>query len=526
MQLRIPKFGYLVVLALLFAFIFWEIKLIHKESRTFDEPLFIEAGLTYLKFKDFSFDPFNPPLARELIALPLLVNQTSFKDPIFLLSRSVVVSFAVCLALLVYFWSKALYGLKGAIFSLVILFLTPEFLAHSHYANTDLIATFFALLAFFVFGKYFLPKKEITLKKVLIFCFSLGLALAARTLNIFLVFIPLVIYWIVFLKKKAKVIILMSGGLLVLLTMWSTYFFTSEPMLGYRLDPNRQAFEFIKKYPYLTFLLKQPVPLGSYISTIKNNFLYNQTNKFPKYGAFFGAFRASGPGYLVWLIFLIKTPVPLIIIFLLILFKKKLTDQELFLRFILIFTFLAIIPLGSNLRLRYFLLIYPILAIFSGNLFLEFWKKALGKLVVIALMSWMVWGAVRVYPHYLAYFNEIAGGSDNGYKYVVDSNLDWGQGLLTLKRFLEENSINEFQLAYFGSGDPKSYGFPPYTRVKDFSTQDNLPVSELNVKKPLIISASCWYYCGYYKNGYLASQKPKVISGQFLLFYPSFASKN
>lgn len=39
-----------------------------------------------------------------------------------------------------------------------------------------------------------------------------------------------------------------------------------------------------------------------------------------------------------------------------------------------------------------------------------------------------------VYPHYLAYFNELAGGPRNGYQSLVDSNLDWGQDLKELRR--------------------------------------------------------------------------------------------
>lgn len=508
----------LVPIALVIFFLFLQVKTIFSESRTYDEPLFLEAGLKFLKERDFTFEPFNPPLARQLTALPLLVNSNIFFDPYFFWPRMVVVFFSLCLAGLVYFWSKSFYGRRAGIFSLIVFIFTPELLAYSHYANTDLISTFFAFWVFFIFTKIFLVKEEITLNKFLLFCFLLGLALAARTLNIFLVFVPLIIYRIFFLKKKIKLIFFIFGGLLVLLTIWSTYFFTLEPMLGFRNDPNRQAFEFVKKYPPLTFLLKQPVPLGSYISTVKNNFLYSQTDKFPKYAAFWGKFRESGPGYLVWLIFLIKTPVPLIIIFVRLLFKKKLTEPEIFLRFILIFIFLAMIPLGSNLRLRYFLLIYPILAVFAGNFFVDFWKKSSGKVMVIFLVLWLARGTVSVYPHFLTYFNEIIGGREKGYKYVVDSNLDWGQGLPTLKKYLEENNIKIFQLAYFGSVDPSMYGLPSYLKIKDFNVLDKQEILKLDVQKPVVISASCWYFCGYYQNEKLREQKPKVLDGQFLLF--------
>ena len=40
------------------------------------------------------------------------------------------------------------------------------------------------------------------------------------------------------------------------------------------------------------------------------------------------------------------------------------------------------------------------------------------------LAIWYIGTSLYIHPHYLAYFNELAGGPDNGYKYLVDSNLD------------------------------------------------------------------------------------------------------
>lgn len=49
------------------------------------------------------------------------------------------------------------------------------------------------------------------------------------------------------------------------------------------------------------------------------------------------------------------------------------------------------------------------------------WKKAC--LVFVAV--WALWGSMRTYPHYLAFFNEFAGGAKNRHKILIDSNLDW-----------------------------------------------------------------------------------------------------
>jgi hypothetical protein len=58
----------------------------------------------------------------------------------------------------------------------------------------------------------------------------------------------------------------------------------------------------------------------------------------------------------------------------------------------------------------------------------------------------------------LSYFNELIGGSKNGYRYLRDSNLDWGQDLPALSSYMANNEVREVVLEYFGESDPASYG--------------------------------------------------------------------
>ena len=57
------------------------------------------------------------------------------------------------------------------------------------------------------------------------------------------------------------------------------------------------------------------------------------------------------------------------------------------------------------------------------------------------LLAWHACEGLRGFPDYLAYFNEIIGGNDNGYKYLVDSNLDWGQNRTYAKSYAREHGI-------------------------------------------------------------------------------------
>ena len=68
------------------------------------------------------------------------------------------------------------------------------------------------------------------------------------------------------------------------------------------------------------------------------------------------------------------------------------------------------------------------------------------------------WGLVKTGPYYLAYFNELAGGPDNGYKFLVDSDLDWGQDVKTLASWLKKRGNPPVVLSYFGVARPEYYG--------------------------------------------------------------------
>ena len=65
--------------------------------------------------------------------------------------------------------------------------------------------------------------------------------------------------------------------------------------------------------------------------------------------------------------------------------------------------------------------------------------------------------ALRYAPDYLSYFNVLI-PNRTSYKYLSDSNLDWGQGLLALRRYEAEHPNEQIFLAYFGSVDPAVYG--------------------------------------------------------------------
>ncbi len=104
---------------------------------------------------------------------------------------------------------------------------------------------------------------------------------------------------------------------------------------------------------------------------------------------------------------------------------------------------------------------------------------------VCALCAWFAAESLWIRPHYIAYFNEIVGPRD-AWRHVVDSSLDWGQDLPTVRRWLDANPPDgPVFISYFGSGDIVYYGIKA-TRVGD-ANFDIRPR-----KAPAILSGGLW----------------------------------
>ncbi|MCX6702500.1 MAG: hypothetical protein NTW60_01360 [Candidatus Wolfebacteria bacterium] len=87
----------------------------------------------------------------------------------------------------------------------------------------------------------------------------------------------------------------------------------------------------------------------------------------------------------------------------------------------------------------------------------NFFKFSLKGAFVAVLAIWFLSESLFAYPYYLSYFNQFAGGTENGYKYATDSNYDWGQDLKRLGVWAKENNIGAIGIDYFGGGNLKHY---------------------------------------------------------------------
>jgi len=136
-------------------------------------------------------------------------------------------------------------------------------------------------------------------------------------------------------------------------------------------------------------------------------------------------------------------------------------DHAVLCAFALVYT---LVSLSSHLNIghRHLLPLYPLLFIGLGCLAAEALRRRSRVLATVAslLLAGQAAASLSAHPDYLAYFNEIAGGRDQGHRYLVDSSLDWGQDLPGLAEWLGRNAGpgEPVYLSYFGLSDPQQYG--------------------------------------------------------------------
>jgi hypothetical protein len=191
---------------------------------------------------------------------------------------------------------------------------------------------------------------------------------------------------------------------------------------------------------------------------------------------FLGAWRKTGWWYFFPIIFLLKTPLPFILLssaggFFLALRARARQDRLAFAPFLFALTILATALFSRiNIGLRHILAVYPLLAIAAGYGARELWRRrgnrAVWRIACAACGLGLLASSVLAHPDYLTYFNILA--SSRPERIEIVSDLDWGQDLDRLARWLRANPAPGLWLSYFGTADPTAAGLPPFRELEPY----------------------------------------------------------
>src|SRR3989344_4042233 len=331
-----------------------------------------------------------------------------------------------------YKFASELFDQKVGIIALFFYAFNPNIIAYSTINSQDALVSVMSLIAVYYF--YLLYKRN-TLGSVIISGLTLGLALSSKLNAALLVISYIIIYYLHYLFSKKNI------SFKHLFFIFLTAYFVLNVIYRFEgtFNPASLYWDNFKSSLFLKLKNVWPreLPLFFPIGYLKglDNIIFNNSEGWGNY--LFGKYIPTGSAWYFLMVFLIKTPIPTLILFIIFFFQKNKKFNETFLFiplmiFLLFNFFLNRLALG----LRFLLVLYPFIFILNSHTIINIWKSK--SILVYALLIWYFIGTVRYRPHYLAYFNEFTGGPFNGYKYLADSNIDWGQEGFLIEDYIKK----------------------------------------------------------------------------------------
>ncbi len=477
------RYGALLLLWVFFA----QVALAAREtSITLDEPLHIASGYACLVTGDYRLVEEHPPLLKMLQAAPLLLATPRLPDlrtvpgwdegdlitvaqhavvpyrpidPLVIAARVPTMLVGVLLGALIFRWTCDLTGKRSYLPMLAVYLFAfdPNMLAHAGVAATDLGAAAGMCGALYTYWRWL---RRPSYPRALVAALLLGVALGVKNTALMLGPIYAILLLWECLHRRTWKPYLIQGMLIAagaFLCLWAVY-----------------RFEF-GMAPGIPF----PIPAPSHLLPLRKLQQHMQDG----HAAFLmGQNYHHGDWRYFPVAFALKTP-PLTSLLcgwtllrgVWLMAKKKagslpaltLHASAPLLLFLLLYTAVSLAS-GINIGYRHLLPMLPVIYVSVVSYGLT------GILVATSATNRCLWNALRLtffgawlgyavvtlslWPWHLAYFNSIAGGPDGGYRYLVDSNLDWGQTWKALRRYLDAKGITEFSMSSYTINDPRAYG--------------------------------------------------------------------
>lgn len=541
-----------------------------RQSQTFDEACHIFAGYRYWKNSDFGINPEHPPLVKLVAALPLLgltlrtppIYDDPFKTVGYLAGRQFLymndaaailrstrmaaAAFTIALGLAVFLIARRMWGTGPAFVALAILVFEPNFLAHGALVTTDVGVT---LGLFLAVGCFYLFVKQPGWSRLLAAGLAAGLCLGAKHSGLLIFPILLVLAAVELLVASPPGALrldsqfarraLRSAAALALIALiafavlWSLYGFryAARPS-GLAMNPPLAQYAQRMGTAPAAALLKV-----ARWHLLPEAYLYGVADVL-SIGALptviFGQYYPAAQWFYFPAIFVVKSTLAFLILSALAaiggaLWARTARREALFLLCPpAVYLGVAMFS-GINYGVRHLLPVYPFLIVLAGY---GAWKLGerhrLAAAALVALLALHAASSLRAFPNYIPYANELFGGPANAHAVLADSNVDWAQGLVAMKRYIDERHITHCWFAYFGAvvADAAYYGIPCKGLSSSFAELMQLPVPVVppQVDGPVFISSTeiaGTYWRGELDNPYFSFQRrppSAVIAGSILVY--------
>src|SRR5579862_385986 len=495
-------------------------------SATWNEPYHLLAGYSYWQRADYGVNPEHPPLAKLVGAFPLLfmnlqaprIGRDDSKavankqganfvygndaGALLLRARLAEAALGLLLMLLIFEVGWQMFGAGVACIAAALAVFEPNLLAHSALVTTDSALTLFYLAAIYALWRAARQPSVFHLTG----CGAMtGLALASK--HSALILLPLLALMalvdIACRRKGAAVadaaqkpilaqeIRIWIGRLsfiytIAILVLWGFY--------GFRFIARPDGLPLWSGFAAYADLLKGRIAPWALIAAARykllpQSYLFGLIDVMlvtagPRMAFLFGSLHPHSVWYYFPVAFVIKSTLGFLALLILGLAAIKAWAGKNCLKaaYLLIPPVIfmgAALTAGTNLGIRHVLPIYPFLILAAAAGAWELIRRRKGwALVVVGLLVLHAASSLHTLPDYLAYSNELFGGTSNTYRNLSDSNADWGQGLLEAQRYLAKHNIKDCWFAYIGTADAAYYQLPCKMLPNPFlKGQDTIPPS-------------------------------------------------
>jgi hypothetical protein len=461
-------------------------------AQTSDETPNIACGMQYLDLGRYDYGAFHPPLARLAIAAgPYLYGARSQKLPdrwhegnavlnsarrygkALTLARMGILPFFVLACACVWLWGRRLLGQWGALAPVFLFTNIPPVLAHAGVATMDMAVgagVCAALLAFTVW------LDEPTLWRGAML--GIGLALAFLSKFSSLMLLPACMLAIIVLRwgRRFRLPDPRSPALpllLAFLLIWAAYGFSFGRITEHVADDAAGQGGILAKVPAPVYHLLERTPWPA--PQILDGLWQVHNHVEGGHAAYLlGRNSLHGWWYFFPVALALKTPLALLILAAagwLGLFREKLRpfDWRPWVPAVAGAVILLVnLPTSLNIGVRYMLPLFPMLALTGGMgaVYLMRRPQRWGAGLAAALMLWMAVSSWTAHPDYLAYFNELGGSRPE--RYLVDSDLDWGQDMNLLGAELKRRGVTRLHMACLYTGDDSRLDLPSWDSLEPY----------------------------------------------------------
>jgi 4-amino-4-deoxy-L-arabinose transferase-like glycosyltransferase len=457
----------LIGLVIIFLFLTLGSILIGHLSLTYDEPNHFRYGELIYHLKSDRFDDSKMPISVVNVVpvkLAELILGAKFEDiwQVMSIGKISTIFISLLLGCLCFLWVRSLYGKWVGLLGFGLYVFEPNIIAHSQQITTDIYAAATVTLTLFLCWRFL---EFPNFRRGILLGLALGFCQIAKYSGILLY--PILLLFVIVrygklflaqLRRKAyrnigsAFMALIKYGTLILLT---SVFVINLGFLfnrsGTALGNYQFKSGFFQSIQHISPVLNRiPIPLPyPYLEGLDWVMFYERTGENIASIYLLGEIRkgAGFPGYYL-VAFLLKVPIPILALLCLSLWdwlrsfrKDEFIRQDMYLLIpALVYSIYFNFFYRAQIGIRYLLVVFPILLIFSTRVFRNLTRFSRRSWLILGLAGcYLIISVASYYPDYLAYFNEFVINRTYAYRYLADSNLDWGQNREELTEFLSQH---------------------------------------------------------------------------------------